>query len=90
MSFFIHFKEQGGFILSKDVRYINMTVGDFLEDIAQKYPYNEAVVFPKTGLRYTYKQFNEECDRAAKAFLKLGIKKVIMLLYGLQIILSGL
>ncbi|MBN2018223.1 MAG: AMP-binding protein, partial [Candidatus Cloacimonetes bacterium] len=39
------------------------------------YPDNEALVYPDLNIRLTYKQFNEEVDRIAKALLALGITK---------------
>ncbi len=55
--------------------FLNMTLGDLLDDCAIKHPDTEAIVYPKTGLRLTYKEFNEVCRRTAKGFLKMGIKK---------------
>jgi len=50
------------------------TVPGVLERTAEKFPNNDALVYPKRGLRYTYREFNGECDRLAKSLLKLGIK----------------
>lgn len=58
-----------------EAEFINMTLGDFLDDIAAKYPDNDALVYVSRGLRYSYKEFNEVCRQAAKGFLKMGIKK---------------
>lgn len=55
--------------------FLNMTIGDFLDNMAEKYPDNDALVYPKTGLRYSYREFNEVCRQAAKGFMKMGIKK---------------
>lgn len=54
---------------------LTFTVGSLLDDIARRYPDNEAVVYPERGLRYSYKQFNETCRLVAKGLLRLGIKK---------------
>ena len=54
---------------------INMTLGDLLDDCAVKHPNNDALVYVDRGIRYSYKQFNEICRRAAKAFMKIGVKK---------------
>ena len=51
------------------------TVGALLDDMARRYPDNEALVYPERGLRYTYKQFNDSCRRIAKGLMRLGIKK---------------
>ncbi len=51
------------------------TVGSLLDEIACRYPDNEALVYHERGLRYTYKQFNDACRLIAKGLLRLGIKK---------------
>ncbi len=51
------------------------TIGGLLDEMAQRFPDNEALVYHERGLRYSYKQFNEECRRVAKGLLKLGVKK---------------
>ena len=51
------------------------TVGSLLDDMARRYPDNEALVYPERGLRYSYKQFNDSCRQIAKGLLRLGIKK---------------
>jgi fatty-acyl-CoA synthase len=54
---------------------LNFTVGSLLDDMARRYPDNEALVYPERGLRYTYKQFNDSCRLIAKGLLRMGIKK---------------
>lgn len=54
---------------------INKTIGAFLEEIAQKYPDNEAVVYPIEGIRLTYKEFDEMCNQAARGLMALGVRK---------------
>lgn len=53
----------------------SITVGKLLEYVANERPENEAVVYNDRNLRYTYKQFDEECRKAAKGLMKLGIPK---------------
>ena len=53
----------------------NITLGQLLDETAAKYPDKDAVVYVKRGLRWTYKEFNEECMKVAKGLHKLGIKK---------------
>lgn len=55
--------------------FINLTIGDFLDNISNQYPDNDALVYVDRGLRYSYKEFNEVCKQAAKGFMKLGVKK---------------
>ncbi len=51
------------------------TVGSLLDDMALRYPDNEALVYTERNLRYTYKQFNDVCRQMAKGLIRLGIKK---------------
>ena len=55
--------------------FLNYTLGGWLDKIACENPDHEALVYPDRSLRYSYSRFNEECDRAAKGLMKLGIKK---------------
>ena len=54
---------------------ITMTIGQMVESQARMHPDNDGLIAPLIGVRYTYRQFNEECDTIAKAFLAMGIKK---------------
>ncbi len=47
---------------------ITMTIGQMVEHQANLHPNNEGLVAPLLGVRYTYEQFNQECDTIAKAF----------------------
>jgi fatty-acyl-CoA synthase len=54
---------------------LGITIPDLLDEITEKYPNNEALVDIPTGRRYTYKEFQNICSKAAKSFIKLGVKK---------------
>jgi fatty-acyl-CoA synthase len=54
---------------------LHFTIGGLLEEIARRFPDNDALVYPDRGLRYTYQEFNALCDRVAKGLLSLGIRK---------------
>jgi fatty-acyl-CoA synthase len=54
---------------------INLTVGALLDSMAERFPENDALVYPERGLRHSYREFNEVCRTVAKGLLKLGIKK---------------
>ncbi|MFS0782111.1 AMP-binding protein [Bacillus sp. 1P06AnD] len=54
---------------------MHVTIGQLLQDVAEKQPDVEAMVYHDRDLRYTYKMFNEECKKAAKGFMKMGVKK---------------
>ncbi len=58
-----------------DKALLHFTVGGLLEDTARRFPTNDALVYPDRGLRYSYREFNEVCDRVAKGLLGLGVRK---------------
>ncbi|KAA0258040.1 AMP-binding protein [Deferribacter autotrophicus] len=55
--------------------FIKQTIGEYLKNIANKYPDNEAVVYPFREIRLTYKELDNLTDKLAYALLKLGVKK---------------
>ena len=52
-----------------------VTYGKLLEEVAKVQPNHMAVKYTDRDYARTYKEFNEECDTIAKAFLAMGIKK---------------
>lgn len=56
-------------------RQLDVTVGGLLDQMAERFPENDALVYPERNLRYSYKVFNEVCRNVAKGLLKLGVKK---------------
>lgn len=54
---------------------IHSTIGRLLEQIAETYPDQEAVVYPDRKIRYTYAQFDSLCRRTAKGLMRMGIGK---------------
>lgn len=54
---------------------LHKTVGQIVKEQAAKNPDIEAYVYPEHGIRKTYKEFDKETDRLAKAFIGLGIEK---------------
>lgn len=54
---------------------LNVTVGNLLNRVAETYPDREAVKYIDRPYRRTWKEFREECDRAAKGLLSIGIHK---------------
>ena len=61
--------------------FINNTIGEWMDIIAEKFGDRPGVAFEDDimgehiSYRKTYREFNAHCDRIAKAFLALGIKK---------------
>lgn len=54
---------------------LHETIGLMLERQVKKFHSREAVVYSEEGIRYTFKEFNEEVDRTAKSLMNLGVKK---------------
>ncbi len=51
------------------------TIGRCLDRVADTFPDNELLVSLPQGQRFTYREFVSVVNRAAKAFLKLGIRR---------------
>ncbi|OZI11605.1 AMP-binding protein [Bacillaceae bacterium SAS-127] len=54
---------------------IHQTVGELLTERAKQLPHHEALVYSDRNLRYTYSEFDELCQKAAKGLMALGIEK---------------
>lgn len=54
---------------------LTITLGRLLEDSANRFPENEALVYPDRQLRCSYRELNAVCDKLAKGLIALGIKK---------------
>ncbi|WP_142827351.1 AMP-binding protein [Planococcus soli] len=54
---------------------LQKTVGQVVKEQAGRHPETEAYVYPEHGIRKSYKEFDEETDRLAKAFIGIGIEK---------------
>ena len=52
-----------------------MTIGDLLDQQAERYGDNDALVHVDWDVRYTYQEFRDECDRVARGLMALGINK---------------
>lgn len=55
--------------------FINMTIGDWLDEKARLYPGRDCSVHPLEGLSFTNAQFKRQCDVVARAFMAMGVKK---------------
>ncbi|XP_037665048.1 medium-chain acyl-CoA ligase ACSF2, mitochondrial isoform X2 [Choloepus didactylus] len=54
---------------------VNKTVGQCLDDTAQRVPDREALVSLQENLRFTFAQLKEEVDKAASGLLSIGLCK---------------
>lgn len=52
-----------------------LTIGEVLARTAQRFPDNDALVFPALELRKSYAQFDQAVSEAAKALLAMGIRR---------------
>ncbi|GBF31978.1 acetoacetyl-CoA synthetase [Desulfocucumis palustris] len=55
--------------------FSKITIGQMLDKTVENNPDNDALVCIEFGLRYTYREFREECARLAKGLMALGINK---------------
>lgn len=51
------------------------TIGAVLRETARKFPERDALVFPKLGLRLSYKALDDRVDRVARGLIAMGIRK---------------
>ena len=54
---------------------LGITIGDMLDDIAARFPHNDALIVPHQDIRFNYQQFKAIVEDCAKAFLALGVQK---------------
>jgi fatty-acyl-CoA synthase len=53
--------------------FIWINIGDVVKHTAEKYPDHDALVAVWCNEKYTYKEFYNECCKAAKGFIKIGV-----------------
>ena len=53
----------------------NITIGQLVETVADQFGDNQALVYHKQGIDYSYKELNEVCNKVAKGFMALGIER---------------
>lgn len=58
-----------------DFPLLGQTIGEILNEIAEKYPDIEAIVSPQQDIRLTYRQFREAVDQVARGLMALDINK---------------
>ncbi|KAJ8251391.1 hypothetical protein GJAV_G00220830 [Gymnothorax javanicus] len=54
---------------------LSQTVGQTLQNSAERWPDREAMVFRESGIRRTFSQFQQDVDQAAAGLLALGLKR---------------
>lgn len=58
-----------------EVPLLGMTIGEMLDHTAEQFPDTEALVCLHQDIRWTYKEFVEKVDEAARAFMAIGVKR---------------
>ena len=58
---------------TSDAPLLGMTIGDCLDQTVEQFPDIDALISRHQNLRYTYRQFQSEVNRCARALLALGI-----------------
>lgn len=56
-------------------RYIDLTIGQLVDRMADLHPDKEALINYDGSIRYGYREFQESCDKLAKGLLCIGVKK---------------
>ncbi|MCD8512613.1 MAG: AMP-binding protein [Nitrincola sp.] len=54
---------------------LGMTIGDMFDATANRYPDNDALIVLHQGIRWTYKELQEQVNRCARAFLAIGVQR---------------
>jgi fatty-acyl-CoA synthase len=54
---------------------IEKTIGEIVDETAEKFPNNDALVYVDRGLRLSYKEFKDKVDKLAKSLMTLGINR---------------
>ena len=62
-------------VLTANKPLLGMTIGDMLDRIAERFPNNDALVCLHQDIRWTYKEFVEKVNEAARAFMAIGVKR---------------
>ena len=57
----------------EDLRRI--TVGDMLEEIAKRFPTNQAVKYIEADYDRTYYDFNQDVDKIARGLMGMGFER---------------
>jgi fatty-acyl-CoA synthase len=62
-------------VTQKLLKGVEKTIGESLNEIAARYPHNTAIVHCERDVRWTYRAFLTEVDRAARGLMRIGIGK---------------
>jgi len=54
---------------------MNITMGELLDSMAEKYPDHPAVLYHFQDFRKTYREFRDICDKVGRGLMAMGVKK---------------
>src|SRR5438093_253770 len=60
---------------TSNVPLIGQTIGDLLDEVAARFPANDALISVFENRRFTYAEFLKEVNLVARALLALGVGK---------------
>lgn len=58
-----------------DKPLIGMTIGDLFDETVAKFPKREALIVRHQGIRYSYRELQEQVNRCARGLLALGLER---------------
>jgi acyl-CoA synthetase (AMP-forming)/AMP-acid ligase II len=58
-----------------DAPRLGLTIGDMFDQIVAAYPDHEALVVRHQGLRYSYRQLQQDVDRCARGLMAFGLRQ---------------
>ncbi|MBS97406.1 MAG: AMP-binding protein [Oceanospirillaceae bacterium] len=58
-----------------DKPLIGMTIGDKFDEIAARYPDNDALIVLQQNVHWTYRELQQQANRCARALLALGVNR---------------
>lgn len=62
-------------LIQKPVNGVEKTIGESLNEIAARYPHNTAIVHCERDIRWTYRVFLSQVNRAARGLMRIGIER---------------
>lgn len=54
---------------------LGICIGDMLDETAQRFPQQDALIVLHQNIRFTYREFKAKVDECARAFMAIGVQK---------------
>jgi fatty-acyl-CoA synthase len=68
-------QDSAGRMDAGDRPLVEITIGDMLDQMAERFPDNECVVAPERGVRWTWREFARRADEIARGLMAMGVGK---------------